>query len=275
MITAIQVKEENNSSLLTLPVGAPTEKSPFFIKYISGLSPVKSEITTTGYAVSDGAYYQSSYVGTRNIVVVLGYKSSIDPRASAIVRRDEIYNYFNLKRPIQLYFVRENNNPDVPNMLKIGARVESIETEVFSPRDEIQISLICPDPYFSAVNPVTYTGKMGERIPTDQLGSAPTGFVLDFTASEEIPYLSITARYMTTLKYNKKILAGDRIQISTVTGDKYAYMTRSVFKNRVLDDMVGPMSFALDRGIRDLFIYPGTRTTQEYKLTFTPKYIGM
>ena len=67
---------------------------------------------------------------------------------------DFIYSYFMPKRPIRFVFYSDDMIP-----VEIFGIVESVSVNPFSKDPEILVSIICPDPYFTALNPTVITGK--------------------------------------------------------------------------------------------------------------------
>ena len=119
---------------------------------ISGLGPVKANVVTTDYAISDGAVYNSSRLSYRNIVIkmkLLG--TDIDPKIETT--RQNVYKYFPIKKPLWLIFETDKRT------VKIQGYVESNEPEIFSDWETTSISIICPSPYFESVqdNTTEYT----------------------------------------------------------------------------------------------------------------------
>jgi len=116
---------------------ANPEQSGFAIEGISGLGPGKSTINITEIATNDGSLYNSAHIGSRNIVISLIFIS--DDIESA---RQKTYKYFAIKKPLHLVFETDNR------ICEIRGYVESNEPIIFSSRENTQISIICPSPYF-------------------------------------------------------------------------------------------------------------------------------
>lgn len=111
----------------------------FVISSITGLNPPKAQINTTNFYGGDGARYNSAYLGTRNIVITMMLRG--DQEAS----RQELMQYFRSKGLCRFYF--QNNNRNV----FIDGYVESIEYNIFQKVETVQVSIICPDPYFNGL----------------------------------------------------------------------------------------------------------------------------
>lgn len=122
---------------LTMSLSNP-DASGVAIKSITGLGPVEADINTTDYAVSDGVYYNSAKIGSRNIVFDIYYlfKPAIEDA------RHRTYTYFPVKKPVKLVFETDTR------LLTTTGYVETNEPDIFNSLSGAQISIICPDPYF-------------------------------------------------------------------------------------------------------------------------------
>lgn len=140
MIKSVTVTNPAGDSL-KLEMSRP-ETSGFYIQNIEGLGPSKANINISESATVDGGYYVSSHVNTRNIVITLGFlfEKGIEDM------RHESYKYFPLKKKIKLVI-----ETDRRSCVTYGY-VESNEPNIFSSRETTQISILCPDPYFHAIN---------------------------------------------------------------------------------------------------------------------------
>ena len=89
-------------------------------------------------ATMDGSYFTSARLGSRNIVLnlkLLGKPTIEDTRQLS-------YWFFPVKKKINLLFETDNR------ICQIDGYVESNEVDIFSTQEAIQVSIICPDPYF-------------------------------------------------------------------------------------------------------------------------------
>lgn len=125
----------------------------FLITKITGLGPIKADINMTKLATADGSIYNSARFNERNIVITIRF-SGVDIEAA----RQRTYKYFPTKRKVMLSIETDHRNARV-----IGY-VESNEPNIFSDKEEANISIICPDPYFysneygKSPNIITFSG---------------------------------------------------------------------------------------------------------------------
>ena len=152
------------------------------VRNITGLDPVKAAVNTSSFGSVDGAAYIGSNVASRNIVLTLHPNPDWNTWTFESLRR-LIYTYFMPKLLTRLVF-RSNDIPPV----EIYGYVEDVSVTQFAKDVEIQVSIICPDPYFTAVDPVIVAGRSWtsseyNRITIDYKGSIETGFNVKLTQS--------------------------------------------------------------------------------------------
>lgn len=119
------------------------------VKEITGLGPVKTEISLERYALIDGAFLKGARVGTRNVVITL-----IPVGDDVQTERRKIYNFFPVGETITFGVVTSQV------AVKSSMIVESVEPNIFSERQEIGVSLIAIDPYWRSNSP-SITGLVG------------------------------------------------------------------------------------------------------------------
>lgn len=153
------------------------------LRNIDGLDPVKAAVTTSPYGSVDGTSYTGSSVLSRNIVLTV--RPNPDWQAWTYERlRKLLYQYFMPKRPTRLVFYSDDMVP-----VEISGVVEDVTVNIFSKDPELQISIICPDPYFTAVDPVVLTGLTGPTgvapVVVDYQGSVEAGMIVKVTKTPD------------------------------------------------------------------------------------------
>ena len=119
------------------------EKSGFIVQRIDGLGPAKANINNTELAGMDGAIFNSSRLLSRNIVLDIKFL----PGSTIEDTRLKSYKYFPTKNRVELKITSNTR------VCKTFGYVESNEVNIFSNAVYTQISIICPDPYFYAIDP--------------------------------------------------------------------------------------------------------------------------
>ena len=202
MIKSVKVTNHINESIL-LELTSP-EKSGLIVLDIIGLGPSTTNINSTEMATNDGSVFNSARIESRNIVFTL--KPLQNP--SVENNRLKTYRYFPAKEKITLTFETENRIAEIT-----GYR-ESNEPSIFSSAETIQISIICPDPFFRAA------GESG-LITTVFYGIEP---LFEFPFSNEslteplLEFSAIKTQTMDTVVYDGDVETGITIKINA-SGD--------------------------------------------------------
>ena len=140
MIKAFTITNHLNETIY-LDIRRP-EDTGFLITSVSGLNPVKTEISEGEFINYDGTFIDSARLNSRNIVFsVLFY----DPlRNDVETIRNKCYRYFPVKKDITVTVHNDHGS------FIIRGKVESNELNILSQNEGAQISIICPDPYFES-----------------------------------------------------------------------------------------------------------------------------
>lgn len=145
MIRNIKIINYKNEEV-TIDINS-SYSSGFNIRQIDGLGPVKANIVTTKNVTSDGDIYNSARADKRNIVLTLGFDIRTNLGLNMIEDvRHKSYQFFPLKSLVKI-----NIETDKRTLYTYGY-VESNEPNIFSNDETAQISVICPDSYFTSEN---------------------------------------------------------------------------------------------------------------------------
>lgn len=125
---------------LTIPM-KNSESTGFILHDMTGLGPPTASVNTSKVATKDGSKYNSARAEERNIVLPM-YFTPIPTIEDA---RHRSYKYFPLKKPVILAFKTDNRE------CQIVGYVETNEPDICSDREGCQVSIICPNPYFSSI----------------------------------------------------------------------------------------------------------------------------
>ena len=156
---------------------------------IEGLDPVNASVNTSPFGSVDGEAYTGSSVLKRNIVLTLRPNPNWDDWSYESLRR-LLYSYFIPKALTKLVFYSDDMVP-----VEISGIVESVSINIFSKDPEFVVSIICPYPYFTALNGEVITGQSvrpGGTIATiDYDGSVEAGIYVKVTFVSGSPPASI------------------------------------------------------------------------------------
>lgn len=199
---------------------------------VTGLEPANANINTAVNASFDGSTFKSSRLENRNIVIMLAIENAVE------TNRIELYKFIKVKDKITVFY--SNNTRDV----YIEGYVESMSIGFFDMKQAVQISVICPNPYFKNVeesmeNFSTISGLFefpfsieAEGIPFSEIevdqevnienrGDVATGMIIEFRALGSVTnpaiYNTETGKFV---KLNETMSDGDVIQVNTNRGEK-------------------------------------------------------
>lgn len=181
MLTVVKAYSSWRSApALPLSDGDRAETDLIQIRNVDGLNPVKASVNTSPYGSVDGASHVGSSVVARNIVLTLHPNPDWKTYTYESLRK-LVYSYFMPKRKVKLVFVSD----DAPTV-EISGIVEDVQVNMFSKDPELLVSIICPDPYFTAVTPVVINGqtvssRLEFPIEIDYAGSIEAGVHLKVT----------------------------------------------------------------------------------------------
>lgn len=227
-----------------------TSNGNYALLSVGGLTPPAATINTAVIATNDGAVFNSSRLGTRNIVLTIAPLNSIE------TNRINLYQYFKAKQYIKLYL--ENNTRSV----WIDGYIETMDGDLYTETQQIQISIICPDPYFKDTETGLYTFgnvvslfqfpfSIAETpgIPISELdeyveiaitnnSDDETGVIITMLANGTVENPTIynqTTNENFTL--NITMQTGDLITIDTRRGYKRVTLTRNAVVTNILNNM--------------------------------------
>lgn len=178
MLTEVQVKNTNREDLpaLVLPIHG---ESKYPVVFIDGLNPVKAEISSSPYANLPGDHFQSSRVGPRNIVLTLELSPSYSTGEDVERVRQDLRRWLNVESRVEMTFV----TTDVQRV--INGVVEAFEAPMFVETPQVQISILCHDPYFAAMSPRNFNAWVmpGDPFLIENNGDVSVGFTAWIYAS--------------------------------------------------------------------------------------------
>lgn len=218
-----------------------------YVVKITGLTPAKATINTSKSATMDGSKYNSSRLNERNIVL------QIIPRHDIERKRINLYKYIKTKQYVKLYF--RNNSRNV----WIEGYVESFEGDLYVQRQQLQVSILCPDPYFKSIEELTYEfaavsplfafpfSISEEGMPVSSLvtyaeknilneSDEETGVIIELHATSLA--LEPTIYNMTTNEHftiNYEFQRGDIVRINTKRGQKSLTLIRNGIETNIIN----------------------------------------
>lgn len=266
-----------------------THNENYNVIKVTGLNPPAATINTKTVTNFDGAKFNSSRVNVRNLVITLLPVDPID------ANRIALYEYFKVKQFVRIYY--KNRLRDV----YIDGYVETIEDDFFTNSQNIQISIICPNPYFksmdygidsflSVVNLFESPFSIPEEgmavsekidnygIDVTNRGDVSTGMIFHGVFSGSVIELTI----WDTLKHQKmaieyEFVAGDELFIDTNKGEKSVILQRSGQQINLINYLTDDSSwFTLDPGINSFeFVIAYGQMNVELTIEHTDLFQGV
>ena len=208
---------------------------PFFLESIDGIHEISGDVTRMQSAFAIGEKYIDTSINKRNIII----KGSIRKNDNIIERRQTLYRLFPLKTIGTLYYYEGNLSR------KINYYVESVEIAETGLHRKFQISLICPNPYFTDINktslqmatwkatfkfpliiPQSKGIKFGVKNPSlmasiNNTTNIEFGMTITFIASDTVVNPSLfNVDSREEIKIEKTMKVGDKIIINTYRQNK-------------------------------------------------------
>ena len=213
-----------------------SQNKNYAVTGVQGLTPVAAAINTSTAGMFDGTVYNSARLNYRNIVITASIIQDVENA------RIKLYDYFQTKQFCKLFFENDSRN------VYIDGCVETFECDPFVLGEAVQISIICPDPYFKSVKTSTETGakvtplfefptefnniefstlNYDATIAVNNSGDVSAGFDIDIhfsgNVTNPILYNAATGDYF---GLNATFVAGDRVVINTHNGKKSVKLIR-------------------------------------------------
>lgn len=222
---------------------------------VQGLTRPHTAVNTAVGGGLDGAFFNSDRVEMRNIVINIVLNGDIE------ANRQQLYRIFPQKTQCTVYF--QNRNRDV----KINGYVEVLEGDLFSQREQMQISILCPRPFWESMRTIytelsnilsmfEFPFSIAETpgIPMSEIldyplcvinndGDAPCGCVITINiktgGASGNPVDNLKIINSTTQEFfgftGRTFGAGDQIIINTISGQMSVTLNRAGTESNLLN----------------------------------------
>ena len=208
-----------------------THNKNYVVTSVEGLTPPKAKINLSNVVGMDGSLFNSSKTETRNLVL------TVRPQDPVEKNRLDLYKHAQIGGWCKIYY--SNGSLDV----QIEGYVEAIEGSLFKLQQSVQISILCPQPYFEAMNEIVNdvsslisnfefpfsiekSGLAFSYINHDVLstvinhGDVETGVSIYITARSEVVNPIIYDNYGGKFAIDVTLSKGDQIVIHTKSGGR-------------------------------------------------------
>ena len=196
----LKVKVTRNNATLKI-----TENDKFQLVSVTGLNPPVADIAMSQLATSDGGVFNIARGQSRNIVL------TIQPMGTVESKRLLLYEYMAPKSEITLDIETASRH------VTIAGYVESMEIDYNANPQLIQVSVICPNPYFKSVTKVSTAVPDVVTNPSEAAQGAE--FTITLTGSGTSLVLSNTTTGE-ALTINDTFASGQIYKINTIQGQK-------------------------------------------------------
>jgi len=261
----------------------------FALLDLAGIHPPKANLnlqTITGF---DGATFVSASVQPRNLFLTLQLQGDVE------ANRHKLYEIFKIKQKGTLKYSSERIEA------QIEAYVETLEILPMSWPVKALISLLCPQPYFEALQDIlvdisfieaaltfpfqleTPGIEMGVVFPSEAVnlfnpGDIPIGMKIRYTANGEVvnPKL-INTRTLAFIELETTMVAGDVLTITTEVGKKRIVRLRNGETTNLFNTLaLGSTFLQLEEGDNVLYATSQSGSSSLFtEISFRPKYSGV
>ncbi len=234
--------------------------NPNYIVEIDGLTGGTAAINTTVAGNSAGSRFNSSRAEEGEMSL------SIMPRGQVEKNRIELYKYFQRGKPVRIYY--KNSTRDV---YRDGYVEQSPAGSLFTNKETMDISIICPQPYWQSVTQnvadisdviplFVFPFAIEDPIPFSRLekgvektvvnnGDVESGVIIELQAEGAVRDIVIYDMFGGLFAVNYPMESGDRITINTYKGQKRMTLLKNGVESNVFK-YVGenPTWFTLEPG---------------------------
>lgn len=176
-----------------------------------GLNPPTGTVFTADLATKDGSIYNASKVNNRNIVLNI-WPSGRDIEACRL----ELYKVFKVSKYVRLQIETKSRN------CTIEGYVEDMPADFDSMAQQLQVSIICPDPFLIASAATTANATTaGEPVTVANGGDFETGAIFEITATGACTGITIAnSTRGETFSVDVDMVTGDKLVLNTKRGEK-------------------------------------------------------
>lgn len=227
MITKIDIfyDDVGGEQNLELPIVGLKPKDGLLVRRITGLDPSDVDLFMGAHA-KHGSSYQGRRARERNIVMTIDLNPDYSLGQTVASLREQLYKVF-LDPYEDSDYVPMHFHISDGRILTTYGYTEKLESELFGSETEMQVSMLCPDPFLRSVQETDHTNSVGLwlNLPFIYEGTAPTGFFLDIGVTSSTTKLVVDLNGQ-KMEFLGDFLADDTVHISTVDGQKYARLIR-------------------------------------------------
>lgn len=256
-ITALELVA-NDANAISLGLRQPSVKEQYLAKAVYGLDA--QEIIPKFYAngLDTGDKYYDFVMRPRELVMrtVLNPNYILNERAGDL--RDELYKMISSNRNGELKIIMRNGTTAIGQLF---GRVTKFEVPHFSKIQELQMTLVCEDPFIRAIADTELEEDLLGPGPSYEINSAvstaPHGCVIVMEVTTNTTSFILTEQaadydWKFQVSYSPGFQVGDIITISSVYNDKYVKFLRGVTETHIADRVTSGSQWPM--------LFPGVNT---------------
>jgi len=249
---------------------------------IDGLDPVKASVSTMTLSDTDEGIVTGTEVPSRNIVLTLRPDPDWSNWTPEQLRR-LIYAYFIPKSQVRLVFYT-----DELDSVEIFGTVESCSYNQFIKDPEYQISIICSDPYFKAIEATEISGTVIEPEdwpPSEPItieGDIPVGFELKLSSGYDSGELTVQVGDPSISTFHLIVSTLPNPNIFEMNSKPLRKFVRTVeIDTGIITNLLGSLEpgygsvWPILRPGDNLFAVMGSMVGDAWELKYFPKFGGL
>ena len=193
-------------------------QSSLFRVTAEGLNPPTGTVFTADLATKDGSIYNAAKVNNRNIILNI-WPCGRDVEACRL----ELYKVFKVSKFVRLHI--ESGLRDCT----IDGYVEDMPSDFDSQAQQMQVSIVCPDPFLIASSETTAAATTaGTAVTVANSGDFETGAIFEITATGACSGITIgNSTRGETFEIDVDLAAGDKLTLNTKRGEKSLTLKRA------------------------------------------------
>ena len=244
-----------------------TQQAAYAVASVGGLTPPQGAVYTSEVATKDGSFYNASRSQNREIVL------DIYPQEKIETARLALYTVFKLAKWVQLELQTGSRH------VTIEGWVQSMQGDLYENPQHLQISVLCPDPYFEDyATTTTALTTAGTAVTVANAGDEEAGAVFTLTASGSVSnptiYNTTTGQ---TFGLTLNMASGDTVTIDTRRGSLRATLTHNGTATNVINNMTNGSSWIKLQPGNNSINYNASSggASLTCSVAFTPIYEGL
>ena len=262
--------------------------SPFQIDLIEGLNPPAATINTSEIALMDGAKYNSAKVNMRTLNIAFAIVQ--DPAKNRL----EVFKVLKSKQYVKISY------SSLYRDVYAEGYIASIDITYFEMMQVVTCSIICPSPFFKAVQEVVnelrnivnafhfpfsstatpqivfsyFSTDLGITVDND--GDVDCGMIIELYANDTVTNPKIF-NYITQdfIGLNITMQAGDLITLDTSAGQKTATLLRAGVESNVFNNVIQGSTWLQLEANGSTFVYEVGAGSNASNLSVTFKHTDL